>query len=129
MQFLSLGKLATYAHSLWSAFSCRTPPGGGFPTEGFLKVRQFSVLSMLLRARLCVLCPLALLLPHSEPSLQTAPTGNEPSKFQMNADLVVLYWQCTNAGVSLGSVQSGKCTCLCLLVLIETATCLSCSLG
>lgn len=128
------GKIGHLCPPSMVCFQLQNPPGGGFPAEGFLKVSGWwlcgsAVCCQCCLGRGCVLCPLALLLPRSEPSLQTTPTGNEPNKFQMNADLVVLYWLCTNAGVSLGSVQSGKCTCLCLLLLIETVSCLSCSLG
>lgn len=77
--------------------------GRGFSTQGFLELsgcwlQQLGLLWALSRERLCMPCaPLALL--HSEPSLQTAWTENEPNKLQINADLVVLYWQYTHVGV------------------------------
>lgn len=66
-----------------------------------LDVDSAAVLSAVNAAQgeaLHVLC-LSRMLPCSEPSLQAAQTGNEPNKLQINADLVVFYWQYTNAGV------------------------------
>lgn len=85
-------------------FQLYASPGTAFPLrlfQGSLDADCAAVLTAVNAARgeaLCVLCPSALLLPCSEPSLQTAPTGNEPNKLQINADLEVLYWQYTNVG-------------------------------